>query len=546
MKTIKLFILFQLCFIEMQAQEAKQNTTLAQSNLVEVSKTNMSLAIKHYDKATKISTKGDKTAAILEYKKAITLNPNYIGAYNDMAIAFLNLKDYDSATYYFDMALSIQPAFKLAQKNKSVVFFVQGTDKLNAGDNQGSIPFYQEAINNNPNYQEAYNDMAIAYIRLEKYDLALENLDIALTINPEFKLAQNNKVYVYRKQGTKKRNEEDYQGAITAYQEAININSSFFEVYNDMAIVFMKLDNDKIAMMLLDKALSINPYYELARENKAIIYLKRGTNKLESGDNQGALSDFIESIDSYPFCEEAYTKIAIAFMNLGNLNNSQINSKKALEIKEEIVKRNEAKVYYSEGTKKYGSQNYKDAIQDYTKAVSIYPKYFEAYNDRGSAYYNLREFNTAMDDYKMCLQINPNYSVAQNNIKLIQQYRKDKLAFVVNIVTASAIMLTTAINTINNSSPGANAPSSSPIDYNKKNNQINEYLENKANNTVEREKKNSEYYYNYYRNLAEKEQTEADYYYKEYSSTKDIETLKRANSCSSRVKDYREKSEIYK
>lgn len=94
------------------------------------------------------------------------------------------------------------------------------------------MPYYLAAINTDPNYVEAYNDLAMAYLKLENYDLAIANLNMALTVNPDYELAKNNKANIYCKQGTLKLKSGDTQGAINAYQNAINSSPNFRESYN--------------------------------------------------------------------------------------------------------------------------------------------------------------------------------------------------------------------------------------------------------------------------------------------------------------------------
>ena len=361
MRTLHFLFLLQFSFFGIFAQN------------VSVSKKDLSLAEKHYKSATKKSEKGDYNTAIFEYKEAIKFNPNYIEAYNDMGIAYTKLDDYENTISSYNMALLIKPDYMLSKNNKKIAQFNKASKLLNEGNNQKALSFYLDAINTDPNYVDAYNDLAIAYLRLENYELAIKNLNMALTINPDFNLAKNNKASVYCKLGIKMYNSGDYEGAINSYQEAISSSPSYLESYNNIATTYMKLEDFNMAIVYLDKALAISPYSELTKNNKALAYLKRGTKRAELEDNQNAISDYMESIASNPFCEEPYIKAATTFMKLGNQSQSEIYSKKAINIKEIIAKRNEAKVYYSEATKKYESQNYEEAILDYTKAISIYP-----------------------------------------------------------------------------------------------------------------------------------------------------------------------------
>jgi tetratricopeptide (TPR) repeat protein len=339
-------------------------------NAQEVSKKDISQAMKHYKMATKKYKKGEYAVAIAEYKEAVKLNPNYVDALNDMGYSYSKLGDYENAISSYNIALSIKPDHTLSKNNKKTAQFNKANEMLDAGNNQKALSYYLAAINTDPNYVLAYNNLAIAYMRLENFDLAIANLNTALTINPDYELAKNNKADIYCKQGTLKLKSGDTQGAINAYQNAINSSPNFIESYNDIAEAYIKLEDYNLAIIHLDKALAISPYSEMTKEKRALAYLKRGAKKAETGDNQGAVSDFMESIVSNPYCEEVYVKTATAYTKLNNQKQSQLYNEKALKIKGEIEKRNEAKVYYSEGTKKYASQNYKEAIIDYTKAIS--------------------------------------------------------------------------------------------------------------------------------------------------------------------------------
>jgi len=49
-----------------------------------------------------------------------------------------------------------------------------------------------------------------------------------------------------------------------------------------------------------------------------------------------------------------------------------------------------------------------EAITNYTKALKIYPEYYEAYSNRASAYGSLREWDKALADLAVAIKMNPN------------------------------------------------------------------------------------------------------------------------------------------
>jgi tetratricopeptide (TPR) repeat protein len=67
----------------------------------------------------------------------------------------------------------------------------------------------------------------------------------------------------------------------------------------------------------------------------------------------------------------------------------------------------------------------KEAIRDFTTAISLNPKYAAAYFLRAYIYYQLQEFDRALIDMNKVIQIVPDYSRAYNNRGLLKAQRQD-------------------------------------------------------------------------------------------------------------------------
>jgi len=70
--------------------------------------------------------------------------------------------------------------------------------------------------------------------------------------------------------------------------------------------------------------------------------------------------------------------------------------------------------FTARGNTKAKLKDYKDAIEDYNKAISLDPKYAEVYSDRGRAYNNLKNFDAALLDYSKAIELSPKFSEAFN------------------------------------------------------------------------------------------------------------------------------------
>jgi len=102
-------------------------------------------------KGNDLGRQGKFDEAIIQYNKAIKIDPSYSEPYYNRGKAKLNLKSYLSAIQDFDIAAKLDP------KN-SDIFNNRGIAKKKLGDNNGAISDYTKSISLNPqNYRVYYN-----------------------------------------------------------------------------------------------------------------------------------------------------------------------------------------------------------------------------------------------------------------------------------------------------------------------------------------------------------------------------------------------------
>lgn len=70
----------------------------------------------------------------------------------------------------------------------------------------------------------------------------------------------------------------------------------------------------------------------------------------------------------------------------------------------------------------YESGNCQQAIEDLNKAISLNPKYAEAYNNRGYVYMRLQNYEAALKDLDKAIELRPDYATALRNRGDIYNY----------------------------------------------------------------------------------------------------------------------------
>jgi Flp pilus assembly protein TadD len=65
--------------------------------------------------------------------------------------------------------------------------------------------------------------------------------------------------------------------------------------------------------------------------------------------------------------------------------------------------------YVKLGDSQYANGNFDQAIEFYTKAISINQNNVTAYNNRGLVYYELKDYSEAISDYSKAISLKPNH-----------------------------------------------------------------------------------------------------------------------------------------
>ena len=75
----------------------------------------------------------------------------------------------------------------------------------------------------------------------------------------------------------------------------------------------------------------------------------------------------------------------------------------------------DAQVHFDAGLKLREQENFEEAIAEYDQAIQLYPKFPEAYNNRGAIFFHLGQFERAVEDFDAALGLDEQYPGAYNN-----------------------------------------------------------------------------------------------------------------------------------
>ena len=147
---------------------------------------------------------GDKDT-LVEYDKAIQLNPNDAEAYLNRGIAKNKLEQYFTAITDYDTTIRLKP-------NSADAYLNLGNAKAELGQYDAAIADFDTAIQLKPDYAEAYLNRGEAKRHLEQYTAAIADFNIAIQLKPNYA--------AYYKRGRVKDNLGQHTAAITDFAKA--------------------------------------------------------------------------------------------------------------------------------------------------------------------------------------------------------------------------------------------------------------------------------------------------------------------------------------
>jgi tetratricopeptide (TPR) repeat protein/SAM-dependent methyltransferase len=179
------------------------------------------------------------------YEKAITINSNHTDAHNNLGVIFKELKEHQKAKDCFEKVIKIDPNHINALNNLGAVL-------QDLGEHQKAKDCFEKVIKIDPNYVAAFNNLGSIFFESGEYQKAEDYYKKAIVVKPNYANSLNNLGSTYLEL-------EEYHKAKSCYEKAIVVNPNYISAYNNLGIIFDKLGDWQNAMDCYQKVLEINP-----------------------------------------------------------------------------------------------------------------------------------------------------------------------------------------------------------------------------------------------------------------------------------------------
>jgi len=304
-------------------------------------------------------------AAIICYRRALELQPNYADAHYNLAQAYLRQARLPLAAEALRRAVALQPAC-------ARFFCSLGHVLSRQGEVEEAEACYHRVLALQPDYAEVQHNLGNRLQRRGDLAAAAECYRCALALKPTLAVSHHHLAGILAEMG-------DLPGALAGYRRAIELQPDYSEACTNLAILLEKEGDLGGAMTACRSAVRAKPTSARAHSNLAAVLS-------QAGEPTEALAMATQALTLQPTCAEAHTNLAGILWQQGR---------------------------------------YAEAVASCRRAIALQPDCVAAYCNLGSALADLGDLDGALESYRKVLALQPDSAAATYYSGLIHLQQGD-------------------------------------------------------------------------------------------------------------------------
>lgn len=289
------------------------DTSVAVDRLARAAAAPGASAVVHSDHGAALRLAGRLDEAAAAVERAVSLDPDYGDAWNNLGFVRRALGDHAGARAALERAAALKPDFAPTHNALGVVLGA-------LGERAAAVPCFERAIRLNPDYVEALSNLGLALLEQDRPRAALEPLQRAVARAAQVGEAWLNLGLAHRALG-------DLPAAVAALQRAVALKPTLTEAWTALGVV-LELSGDSSAsadafkravelaprsvdalsnyalalhqlkrhaeaLALFDRALTASPAHGDALSNRGVV-------RQALGDFAGAMADWRAAVAADP------------------------------------------------------------------------------------------------------------------------------------------------------------------------------------------------------------------------------------------------------
>src|SRR6266571_721923 len=264
-----------------------------------------------------------------------------------------------------------------------------GLDFVGSEEYAKALPYFEEAVQRNPSYAEAWFEVGVCNGELGRHQEEIAAYQQAIHLKPDYAEAHYNLGGVYGKLG-------HYREAAAAFQQAIHLKPDYAEAHNNLGGAYGALGHWQEAVTAFQQAIRFKPDYAKAHCNLGGAYG-------ELGRWHEAVTAFQQAIHLKPDFAEAHSNLGVAYGKLGRWQEAVAAFQQAIHLKPDF-----AEAHSNLGAAYGHLGRPREAVAAYQQAIRLKPDYADAHLNLGVAYLILGDRDLALEEYKILRTLDQN------------------------------------------------------------------------------------------------------------------------------------------
>jgi tetratricopeptide (TPR) repeat protein len=264
---------------------------------------------RQFDVAADLAKKGQYTAAIPEWIKALAMSPGDARAHNNYGLSLAGAGRRDEAVAQYRKALAAKPDYPDAHNNLAMAL-------ADGGHVMEAISEYRKALEEKPGYAEAHSNLATLLAQQGRLPEAIQHFEAALAVRPDYADAHNILGVALAASGR-------FDEATGHYRKAIESDPGNIDAHGNLGMLLARSGKFDEAIPLIEKALVAGP-------ETAALKGSLGVALAEKGRMDEATPHLQRAVQLNPKMVEARYYLGTALMMKGHAGEGLAEWKQAL------------------------------------------------------------------------------------------------------------------------------------------------------------------------------------------------------------------------
>ena len=336
---------------------------------------------RQFDVAAALAKKGDYTAAIREWTKALSMGVEDARAHSNFGASLAGAGRMDEAMAQYRLALQEMPNYPEAHNN-------MGNALAAAGRLDEAIAHYRQALEGDPGSAEVHNNLGAALTREGHLPEAIGHFGAALATRPDYAEAHNNL-------GIALAAANRLDEAIVHYRKAIEIDPAYSDAHNNLGAALARQGKLDEAVAHFRKALELDPNGARGEANFGRVLLAQG--KFDE-----AIPHLRRALSAGPETADLHNDLGTALAERNRLDEAIAHFEKAVALDPA-----NADAQANLGRAYADGQRFDQAIPHYEKALERAPGSAELHSQLAWALINRNRAAEAIPHLERALEISP-------------------------------------------------------------------------------------------------------------------------------------------